>query len=59
MSRDLIDRIALLRRSDAAFSGLEDEMLAEKASSLGQHGRLLEKAMGGATRLRCRAGRCR
>ena len=59
MSRDLIDRIALLGRSEAALSGLEDEMLAEKAASLGHHGRPVEKAMSGATRLRCRAGRCR
>ncbi|MBI4920343.1 MAG: hypothetical protein HY834_01215 [Devosia nanyangense] len=41
----MIDRIALLRRPDAATSVLESELLAEKAASLGHHGRLVEKAM--------------
>ena len=45
MPNDLIDRIALLRSPDAGLSVLQDELLAEKASSLGHHGRLVEKAM--------------
>jgi len=45
MSYDLPDRIAAVRRADGAFNVLEDELLAEKASSLGHHGRLVEKAM--------------
>jgi hypothetical protein len=45
MAYDLPDRLALARRSDAAFNILEADMLAEKASSLGHHGRLVEKAM--------------
>jgi hypothetical protein len=45
VSHDLIDRIALLRRPDAATSVLESELLAEKAASLRHHGRLVEKAM--------------
>jgi len=39
MAYDLPDRLALNRRSDAAFNVLEADMLAEKASSLGHHGR--------------------
>lgn len=42
---DLIDRIASLRRPDVAFDALAGELVAEKASSLGQHGRQVEKAM--------------
>jgi hypothetical protein len=45
MDYDLPDRLALARRSDAAFNVLEGEMLAEKASSLGHHGRQVERAM--------------
>src|SRR5690242_8227128 len=45
MPYDLPDRLALARRSDAAFNVLEADMLAEKASSLGHHGRLVEQAM--------------
>ena len=45
MSYDLPDRLALSRRSDAAFNVLEADLLAEKASSLGHHGRLVEAAM--------------
>ena len=45
MAHDLPDRFALARRSDAAFNVLEADLLAEKASSLGHHGRLVEKAM--------------
>lgn len=45
MPYDLPDRFALAARSDAAFNLLEAEMLAEKASSLGHHGRLVEQAM--------------
>ena len=45
MAYDLPDRLALNRRSDAAFNVLEADMLAEKASSLGHHGRLVEHAM--------------
>jgi hypothetical protein len=45
MAYDLPDRFALNRHSDAAFNVLEADMLAEKASSLGHHGRLVEQAM--------------
>jgi hypothetical protein len=45
MAYDLPDRLALNRRSDAAFNVLEADLLAEKASSLGHHGRLVEAAM--------------
>jgi hypothetical protein len=45
MASDLPDRLALNRRSDAAFNLLESDMLAEKASSLGHHGRLVEAAL--------------
>jgi hypothetical protein len=45
MPYDLPDRLALARRSDAAFNVLESDMAAEKASSLGHHGRQVEKAM--------------
>jgi hypothetical protein len=45
MAHDLPDRLALALRSDAAFNVLETDLLAEKASSLGHHGRLVEKAM--------------
>jgi len=46
MPYDLPDRLALSRHSDAAFDVLEADLLAEKASSLGYHGRLVEAAMG-------------
>lgn len=45
MPYELPDRLALNRRSDAAFNVLEADMLAEKASSLGHHGRLVEAAL--------------
>ena len=45
MPHDLIDRMNMLRRSDAAFSAIETDIVAEKASSLGHHGRLVETAM--------------
>ena len=45
MSSDLPARIAAARYADAGFNVLEGELLAEKASSLGHHGRLVEKAM--------------
>jgi hypothetical protein len=45
MAYDLPDRLALARRSDAAFNVLESDLTAEKASSLGHHGRQVEKAM--------------
>lgn len=45
MPYDLPDRFALARRSDAAFNVLEADLIAEKASSLGHHGRLVEEAL--------------
>jgi len=45
MPYDLPDRLSLARRSDAAFNVLETDLMAEKASSLGHHGRLVEAAM--------------
>lgn len=39
------DLLALRARQDSGFNVLESEMLAEKASSLGHHGRLVEKAL--------------
>lgn len=45
MTYDLPDRLALARRSDSAFNVLEADLMAEKASSLGHHGRLVEAAM--------------
>jgi hypothetical protein len=45
MAHDPLDRFAMLRRPDAAFDLLEADVLAEKASSLGHHGRLVEQAM--------------
>ena len=45
MAYDLPDRFALAARSDAAFNVLEADLMAEKASSLGHHGRLVEQAM--------------
>ena len=45
MSYDLSDRIAALRRTEGAFNVLEDELRAEKATSLGHHGRQVEKAI--------------
>ena len=46
MPHDLLDRLALARRSDAAFNVLEADLLAEKASSLGHRGRMVEHALG-------------
>ncbi len=45
MAHDLPDRLALARHSDAAFNVLETDLMAEKAASLGHHGRLVEQAM--------------
>ncbi len=45
MDYDLPGRLALIRNSDAAFNVLEADIVAEKASSLGHHGRLVEEAM--------------
>ena len=45
MAYDLPDRFALNRHSGAAFNVFEADMLAEKTSSLGHHGRLDEQAM--------------
>ncbi|HVX72084.1 MAG: DUF6665 family protein [Devosia sp.] len=44
MAYDLPDRVLRLR-ADAAFDVLEADIVAEKASSLGHHGRLVEQAM--------------
>jgi hypothetical protein len=45
MPYDLPDRIAFARNPDLAFDVLKADMVAEKASSLGHHGRLVETAM--------------
>jgi hypothetical protein len=45
MEYDLPDRLAVARRSDAAFNALEADMVADKAASLGHHGRQVEKAL--------------
>ena len=45
MAYDLPDRLATLRRPDVAFDVLQAEIVAEKASSLGHQGRLVEQAM--------------
>ncbi|MEO8756749.1 MAG: DUF6665 family protein [Devosia sp.] len=45
MSYDLSDRIAAVRSADGAFNVLEADLIAEKASSLGHQGQLVEKAM--------------
>ncbi len=45
MTHDLADRIAILRSGDLAFNVLEADLVAEKASSLGHHGRKVEQAM--------------
>jgi hypothetical protein len=45
MAYDLPDRLALNRHSDAAFNVLQADLLADKAASLGHHGRLVEAAM--------------
>ena len=42
---DDLDRFARARNPNAGFDILEGEVLAEKASSLGHHGRQVEKAM--------------
>lgn len=39
------DLVALRQRLDTSFDSIEGEILAEKASSLGHHGRLVEKAL--------------
>jgi hypothetical protein len=44
MAYDLPDRVLRLR-ADAAFDVLEADSVAEKASSLGHQGRLVEQAM--------------
>jgi hypothetical protein len=44
MTYDL-DRFGRARNPNAGFDILEGEILAEKASSLGHHGRQVEKAM--------------
>lgn len=45
MAYDLPDRLALARRSDAAFNVLEADIVADKAASLGHHGRQVERAL--------------
>lgn len=45
MSYDLPERLAVARRSGVEFDVLESEIAAEKASSLGHHGRQVEKAL--------------
>ena len=44
MAYDLSDRFVRVR-PDGAFDVLEADIVAEKASSLGHHGRLVEQAM--------------
>lgn len=39
------DLVALRQRLDSGFDSIESEVLAETASSLGHHGRLVEKAL--------------
>ncbi len=45
MSVRLPDLAAKLRRNDFLFNPLEAEIVAEKAASLGHHGRQVEKAL--------------
>ena len=45
MALRLPDLAEKLRRSDFFFNPLDAEIVAEKASSLGHHGRQVEKAM--------------
>src|SRR4051794_20142677 len=45
MPYDLPARLAIARNPDLAFDVLEADLVAEKASSLGHHGRLVEQAM--------------
>jgi hypothetical protein len=45
MPHDLSSRIALLRNPDAVLTVLQDEMVAEQASSLGHHGRKMEASL--------------
>ena len=45
MSSDFAERIAALRRTDAAFNVLQTDIVAEKAASLGHQGRQMEKAL--------------
>ena len=45
MSYDLPARLAMARNPDLAFDVLKADIVAEKASSLGHHGRLVEQAM--------------
>jgi len=46
MSLRIPDLAAKLRQSDFLFNPLDTEIVAEKASSLGHHGRQVEKALG-------------
>jgi hypothetical protein len=45
MSLRAFDLAELRQRLDSGFGSIENEVLAEKASSLGHHGRQVEKAM--------------
>ncbi|MEO6395816.1 MAG: DUF6665 family protein [Devosia sp.] len=45
MAYDLPDRAAIDRYSAAAFAGVKEEMLAERAASVGHHGRQVETAL--------------
>ena len=45
MSTPTPDLIARFRSADASFNVLGDEIVAEKASSLGHHGRHVEKTL--------------
>ncbi len=45
MPYDLPDRLALARHADAAFNVLETDLMAERAASLGHHGRLAEASV--------------
>ncbi|MDB5542660.1 MAG: hypothetical protein JWQ89_4387 [Devosia sp.] len=46
MSFRASDLVELRQRLNGDFSSIESEVLGEKASSLGHHGRQVEKAMG-------------
>ena len=56
MSSDFAERIAALRRSDAAFNLLQTDIVAEKASSLGHQARQMEKALTALRDFDCRGG---
>lgn len=45
MSLSIADLAELRQRLTSGFGPIESEVMAEKASSLGYHGRLVEKAM--------------